>query len=311
MKLPLRHLLIILLVGMFAGITWAEVRVAVVTSEGIAASAVTVNTLVASLVSGGIPRDTISIGSVSDWRILSQANQPRLFVTLGTQATAALAEAPSGAPVLAALVPRQSFERILRQSGRKASKQLTAIYLDQPLSRQVALIRAALPQAKRVGVLWGPESKANGPLLRSLAEINGLQLVEADFKPEAGGFPDLRPVLATSDVFLAMADPQVFNSGTIQNLLLTTFRANLPMVAFSPAYVRAGAWLSLHVTPEQVGLQLARLVGEVLQGRSLPEQPLESNDFEISVNEHVGRSLNLKANAAQLRLHLRWLEQLP
>jgi ABC-type uncharacterized transport system substrate-binding protein len=117
--------------------------------------------------------------------------------------------------------------------------------------------------------------------------------------------------LATSDVFLAMADPQVFNSGTIQNLLLTTFRANLPMIAFSPAYVRAGAWLSLHVTPEQVGHQIAPWVHEVLQGRSLPDQPLESNDFEVSLNEHVGRSLNLKVDAAGLRMQLRRLEQLP
>jgi hypothetical protein len=43
----------------------------------------------------------------------------------------------------------------------------------------------------------------------------------------------------------------------------------------------------------------------------LPDHGLESNDFEVSVNEHVGRSLNLKADAAALRLHLRRLEQLP
>lgn len=307
----LRSLLFALVLGLMGGLGYAEPLVVILSSESGVAYTSAVNALTQSLEAGGTPRNAIAHLSLAEWRERRSAAIPRVFVALGSQATAALAEAPAGAPVLAALLPRQSFERILRQSGRTASRQLSAIYLDQPLSRQLALIRAALPRARRVGVLWGPESKAKGSMLRSLAETNGLQLVEAEFKPEAGGFPDLRPVLASSDVFLAMADPQVFNSGTIQNLLLTTFRANLPMVAFSPAYGRAGAWLSLHVTPEQMGLQLARLVGEVLQGRSLPEQPIESNDFEISVNEHVGRSLNLKANAAQLRVHLRWLEQLP
>jgi hypothetical protein len=49
----------------------------------------------------------------------------------------------------------------------------------------------------------------------------------------------------------------------------------------------------------------------VLQGSALPDHTLDSTDFEVSVNEHVGRSLNIKADAAELRLHLRRLERLP
>lgn len=307
----LRSLLIALLLGMMAGLGHAETLVVIVSSESGAAYTTVVNVLTQALEASGTPRDAIANWSVAEWRDKRQLAKPRIYVALGTQATAALAEVQTGPPVLAALVPGLGFERILRQNGRKASKQLSAMYLDQPLSRQLALIRAALPKAKRIGVLWGPESKSKAALLRSLAEANGLRLAEFEITPGTGGFPDLRPVLSESDVFLAMADPQVFNSTSIQNLLLTTFRANVPMVAFSPAYVRAGAWLSLHVTPVQVGQQLAPWVHEVLQGRSLPDQPLESNDFEVSVNEHVGRSLNLKADAAELRLHLRRLEQLP
>jgi ABC-type uncharacterized transport system substrate-binding protein len=69
--------------------------------------------------------------------------------------------------------------------------------------------------------------------------------------------------------------------------------------------------LSLQVTPNQIGQQLAPLVHGVLKGGALPDHTLESSDFEVSVNEQVGRSLNLKADAAELRLHLRRLERLP
>jgi hypothetical protein len=53
------------------------------------------------------------------------------------------------------------------------------------------------------------------------------------------------------------------------------------------------------------------LVLSALRGQSLPEQPVESNDFEVSVNEHVARALNLSLDAKALRLALRRLEHLP
>jgi ABC-type uncharacterized transport system substrate-binding protein len=311
MLIKLRSLVFALMLAVAAGLSQAEVQVVILRGESTVAYTSATNALSQELVNGGVAREAIAVFSVADWSDKRGTVSPKLLVALGSQATAALVQENLSAPILAALIPRQSFERILRQSGRKVSPQLTAIYLDQPLSRQLALIRAALPRAKRVGVLWGPESKGSSPQLRALAESIGLQLVEAEFKPDGAGFPDMRQVLSASDVFLALADPSVFNSNSIQNLLLSAFRANVPMVAFSPAYVRAGAWLSLQVTPNQVGQQLAPLVQVVLQGGVLPDHTLESTDFEVSVNEQVGRSLSLKADPVALRLHLRRLEQLP
>ena len=297
--------------GLLAGLSHAEIQVLIVAGDGGAAQTSAIASLTSELTKTGSPPETLAIWDLAEWRDKRTAASPRVVIALGTAATSLLAESLPKAPVLAALLPRQNFDRILRQSGRKVSKQFTAIYLDQPLTRQVALVRAALPQARKIGVLWGPESKANALALRSLVDASGMQLLEAELTADITVSPDLRKVLAGSDVFLAMADPQVFNSNSIQNLLLATFRANVPMLAFSPAYVRAGAWLSLHVTPQQIGQQAAYWAHAVLQGGSLPEVALDSSDFEVTVNEHVGRSLNLKADGPQLRLQLRHLEQLP
>jgi ABC-type uncharacterized transport system substrate-binding protein len=138
-----------------------------------------------------------------------------------------------------------------------------------------------------------------------------LTLNEAGLEGNFNVFPDLQQVLNGCDVFLALADPLVFNSSSIQNILLTTFRARVPVVAFSPAYVRAGALLSLHATPLQAGKQAGIQVLAALRGQPLPEQPLESNDFEVSVNEHVARALDLSLDGKALRLALRRLERLP
>ncbi len=306
----LRSLLLGLVLGLTAVLAQAQDNVVIVSSGVSPAYMDAAQALISALVRGGVSPYDIRRLSVPEWSA-QPVQQARIHVALGTQATAALAASQTSAPVLAALIPRSSFERVLRQSRRKASADFTAIYLDQPLKRQLAMIRLALPQARRVGVLWGPDSWPNATALRSLAAASGLALVEAGLEGRFNVFPDLPQVLKGSDVLLAVADPLVFNSNSIQNILLTTFRAQVPVVAFSPAYVRAGALLALHATPEQLGRQAATLVQAALRGQALPGQPVESNDFEVSVNEHVANAMNLSLDGKALRLALRGMEGLP
>ncbi len=82
-------------------------------------------------------------------------------------------------------------------------------------------------------------------------------------------------------------------------------------MAFSPAYVRAGALLALHVTPTQIGLQAATMTRSVLQGKALSATPVYSQDFSVAVNEHVARSLGLTLDAVALRERLRSREAAP
>ncbi|MBB1074739.1 hypothetical protein HUU62_09985 [Rhodoferax sp. 4810] len=292
----------------------AAARVMIVSSDTAPAYALAVQALTDALVRKGVPRSDISQMFASELTMHLQSGQtirPAVCVALGSEATQVLLAGNSKAPVLSALIPRRSFERLLRNSGRVMSAQLSAIYLDQPLARQLTLIRLAMPQASRLGVLLGPESLANAPSLRVQAVAYGLSLSEAEIRIAEELSTGLPSLLEDSDVLLALADPLVFNSSTIQNILLSSFRARVPMVAFSPAYVRAGALLALYTTPEQAGQQAAEQVWQVLQGKPLPDRPIEPNDFEVGVNTHVARSLGLAFDSISLRLALRRLEHLP
>jgi ABC-type uncharacterized transport system substrate-binding protein len=233
---------------------------------------------------------------------------PRLFVALGAQACGVLAKAEGRRPILCALLPRTSFERVLAESGRQPSGQLTALYLNQPLARQMELIRLALPRARRVGVLWGEESRSQQAALEAAAQSRGLKLMGAQVRPAAPIFTELKKVLDEADLLLALPDPQIYNSASIQNILLSSFRAQVPMLAFSPAYVRAGALLAVHSTPLQIGRQAGVMAQAAFQGRPLgaPQYP---QDFSVSVNEHVARSLGLSLEARDLTERLRRMER--
>jgi putative ABC transport system substrate-binding protein len=313
----LRSLLTALVLGQLAfGLAaqprGGDARVVMVSSDSTAAYMEATQALISELGNNGVSPSDIRRLSLSDWTAAAvKPASSKLYVALGTQATAALAVTPLLAPVLAVLVPRASFEGVLAGGGRKASSNFTAIYLDQPLARQLALVRLALPKARRIGVLWGPDSWGKAPTFRTAAQANGFSVNEVGLDGRFNVFPDLQQVLNGSDVFFALADPMVFNSNSIQNILLTTFRAQVPLVAFSPAYVRAGALFALHTTPEQAGKQAAAQVLEALRGQLLPERPVEPNDFEVAVNDHVARVFGLSLDARALRQALRRAENLP
>lgn len=304
MRACLRFLLLALWLVATAG---ASVRAApavvIVSSEASAAYVEAAQALVIELERGGLARGEVLRMTVAEFGFVPPAGA-RLFVALGAQAALALANAQPTAPVLCTLLPRSAFERVLQASGRKASGQFSALFLDQPLSRQLALVQLALPKAKRLGVLWGPESQASAPLLAELALTSGLNVVEARVAKDEQVFVPLRQVLQGADVLLAVPDPEVFNTNSLQNILLASFRTGVPMVAFSPAYVRAGALLALYVTPAQLGQQAGAMARGLLQGKPLPARPTYAQAFSVSVNTHVARSLGLELEADMLSAEL-------
>jgi putative tryptophan/tyrosine transport system substrate-binding protein len=153
-----------------------------------------------------------------------------------------------------------------------------------------------MPERKKVGVLLGPESAALAPALVKAALARGLRLVTA----EVGGdseeiYPALRSLLAEVDVFLALPDNKVYNASSLQNILISTYRQRVPMVAFASGYVKAGAALALHVSPAQAATQTAAVVKSFLAGRPLPP-PREAAEFSLAENERVARSLGVSVD---------------
>jgi len=230
---------------------------------------------------------------------------PKLLVALGSKAALAVGKTDPPYPVLCALLPRNSYEAVLREVGQKTSEQFSALVLDQPLSRQLELIRLALPAVKNVGVLWGPESKLNEGPFKALAATKLLSVVEGKVTSQDFLFPQLKKVLVDADVLLALADQEVFNAQTIQNILLTSFRAKIPLVGFSAAYVRAGALLAVFSTPAQIGQQSAVLAKDVLLGKGLPDKPVYPKNFSVMVNDHVARALGLSLDEQALTVRLK------
>lgn len=214
-----------------------------------------------------------------------------LIITVGLRATQDVAAQNLGTPTLAMLIPRRAFEKIAQQ---RDYRQFSALYLDQPLARQIDLIRLALPDRTRIGVVVGPESQDALKILQSAANDATYGLVAEKINSESELLPALQRVLADSDVLLAIPDPLVFNKGTVQSLLLTSYRYQDPMIGFSQAYVRAGALAAVYTTPEQAGKQAGEVAIRALGGKvALLPPPEYPKYFSVSVNYQVARSMGI------------------
>ncbi len=221
-----------------------------------------------------------------------------LVIAVGMKAATALAA--TSQPVLNVLVPRAGYDRLPRASTHAS----VAIYMDQPMERRLALLTSVLPNAKDIGVLY-----ATPPLeleyLKKLSATKRFVLHERVVDQQHPLASALNDLLQESEVLFVLPDAVVYSSDTIRNILLETYRKQIPMIGISPAFVRAGALCAVYSTPQQVAQQAVEVIEQLALSGKLPVSQYPK-EFEVSVNAQVARSLGLAIkDAEQLRAEIR------
>ncbi|MGL1834155.1 ABC transporter substrate-binding protein [Rhodocyclaceae bacterium SMB388] len=225
-----------------------------------------------------------------------QPTDARIVVTVGSVAAKAVRQHAPPVPVLNAFIPRDSYLAL----GQKhpAPEQVSAIFMDQPVARQIALIAEALPDWRILALIYGPGTSALASEITVAAQRDGFDVRATPIDSDRELYQAMQRTLSQPAVLIAVPDRSVYNSHTIQNILLTSYRYRSPLIGFSPAYVRAGALLAIYATPEQIGKQAADAVSDVLNGLALPP-PAYPVRFEVDINATVGRSLSIRLDSAE------------
>ena len=227
----------------------------------------------------------------------------QLVIPLGHQASTQAAGLPRSTSQLHLLV---SQTRFANPDG--CCSDASAIFLEQPVDRQLAFIKALLPERQRVGVLLSPESdkQYRQPLLKAADKL-GLELVLLRIEDAEQLGPTLHGMRGQIDVLLALPDPAIYNRNTLANVLLSTYRYRIPVIGFSAGLVKAGALGSVFSSPEQLGQQAAELALQILEN---PEARIHTlpNRQTFAVNRQVARSLGLKLPTDD-ELHAIWSDQ--
>lgn len=211
-----------------------------------------------------------------------------LIVTVGSEAlrhTLGRGESP---PVIATLLPRQGYEKIVGDSRRRS--RITAIYLDQPPARQAVFLRHLLPGQKRFGMVFSAETRHQAGQYRQAFANAGLSLDTEDSDTDATLLPALNTLFGRGEAVVAQPDSAIYRRANIKAILITAFRHQRPVIGYSAAFANAGALAALYCTPSQIAQQAAEQI--IASGTNLPH-PSGPSQFAIAINHDVARALNL------------------
>lgn len=260
----------------------------------------------------GIPQSFFTTLTVDQWQNQggSRSNQQpyALIVTIGTAAADEAVKQDTNTPLLNIFIPKNAFETIY--AGRpNRSREISAIYLDQPLQRLVRLAVILKPQAKRFGAVFGPISKSTQPEISQLITEHGAHLSYSLLGEDENPVAVLRPIVAESDLFIAIPDHAIFNKAIARWILYLSFQQKIPVIGFSRAYTNAGAIASVFSSPDNVGRHAAELITDKLENENKEISPPQyPRYFTISTNPAVARSMNIPL-PLEKELYAKLLEQ--
>lgn len=221
------------------------------------------------------------------------AGRWRLIVTVGMKAAQTVESKPLRVPVLNTLIPRSAMDEL--GLARDLPGRHSAVFIDQPIQRQVRLVRSIRPARRTLGLLLGPATmdRSAGVVISTREigiKLQTRQVSEADQVGQA-----VRRILAVSDVLLALPDPLVYNRRTIVNIMLSSYHSRVPVIGFSAAYVKSGAIAAVYSTPEDIGRHVSDIIWRFLNRDDgqlpAPEYP---RYFHVETNTQVAHSLGIQ-----------------
>jgi hypothetical protein len=190
----------------------------------------------------------------------------------------------------ATLVLRISRLQARQHMGDTVPARLSLLWSDPPLDRQMRLARILLPQVKRIGVLYDNHSEFLLKELHQAAQPLGLEVVAERWDNTQDSRP-LQTLLDKSDVLLGLDDPDLYNSKTAKNLLLSSYARQLALIGPNAGFVKAGSLASTYSDQSDWLVILDQLLDQPPTTWLRTYYPWR---FKVLSNPQVARSLGIE-----------------
>jgi putative ABC transport system substrate-binding protein len=154
------------------------------------------------------------------------------------------------------------------------------------LERQIELIRAVVPNAKTVGMVYNPGEANSAVVVKQLSEMlpeYGMTLMQASAPRTVDVGAAARSLIGNVDVIYTNTDNNVVSA--YEALVKVGNDAQIPLVASDPDSVKRGAIAALGVNYYDLGLQTGAMVIDILKGAKPGDMPSQlSDELELHVN---------------------------
>jgi len=235
-----------------------------------------------------------------------------LIIAVGMRASAMLANKKPTTSIMSIYVPQFAYQSLLKKYPIYSRKYFVgAVFIDQPLQRQLRLTRLLVPDAHKMGMILGGISSQTVSSQKELINRETIYVSSLKILDGVIDLPSLQKLMRDNDVILTLPDPTVHQPINAKRILYNAYRAKKPLIAFSKSYVNAGALASIYSTPEQIGKQTAEKINTYLLSSDSYRDKFETSEyFEISLNRNVAWSLDIRLpDINQLRITIMQMEE--
>lgn len=188
------------------------------------------------------PHDQVSFRPLAQLAAPNAIPASTRLIIFGDEALEWRLGSDKGPPTLVLRIAKVHAKKRL---GDTRPPRLTLLWSDPSPQRQLRLVRALMPQAKHIGVLYDEHSAFLLDELQRAASAQGLQIVSREWPDRRDNRP-LLDVLQRSDLLFGLNDDDLFNPQTAKNLLLTSYSQQRAIIGPNASFVRAGSLASVY-----------------------------------------------------------------
>lgn len=230
--------------------------------------------------SGDEARDAASVAQVG-------AKGASVILTLGSTATRLVRTTAKTTPSVFAVVIDPASNDI---SG-------PGVPMDLRASTQLEFIQKNFPALKRVGVLYSPGRNVEVVAELKALKAKGAAIVLVEVVSIERLDAAVQTLASQADCLLMLSDPVIYSPQTASQLILQTLQRGLPIIAASPAYVKAGALAGVYASPSDNGCVAADVVADAAAGKKSSSIVWPSK-YVTAINMIVAKRLNIEVPAA-------------
>jgi putative ABC transport system substrate-binding protein len=172
------------------------------------------------------------------------------------------------------------------------TKTSTGVHLEPSAADQLKAVTRIIPHVKKIGIIFDPNRTG-----RLVAEFRD---AAAELKMEIGAVPVknqnealkvLKEMPEKAQALWLIRDPTVLSRNLFNQALILQQQKRLPVIAYSPQFVRKGAFFSYSASYQRQGKKAAEIVKALLGGENITEMNVAHPDGTIFFNVDTGEKL--------------------
>lgn len=174
---------------------------------------------------------------------------------------------------------------------------LTGASLDIAVDIQLEKFKQLVPSIRKIGVLHSSQTKYIVNQAIEWAASQSIELISYEVLSPKDVPKAVESLITSCDGLWAIPDELIYTPQSIKHILLETFRNRIPIMGFSPSFVKSGALFALSVDHKFIGLQAGELVGKIIKGATPGQLPITTPEAPyLYINRNTAEKLRIQVN---------------